>query len=359
MATRQRDRVTILQGGKVTVGRQVDAVTAQAVDSYVSAWASVRDDLVRSAAEAHRIAVQNGNERSPAAYRTARLQRVLDELTQQLQRLGMQTGVQVTNVVPPVVDVPQQVLRDLQVAGAPAFNRVPTRQLHAIIRRQQEAIASRYLALSVEAEQSLRDALLRGVARGSGSAATARDIVRTAQAGAAAQLGISSAAELDAAPQAIVDEVRAAFAGGMHRATVLARTELIDSARVATTASYLASPDVVVGWTWMATLDRRTCPACYGMHGRFFAPDVHQEGHQQCRCTQSPVFPGEKPGVGLQDRDEAFKRMSRADQLQVLGPQRLTLYDQGVPLTDMAQRRDNPGWRAGHYVTPLRDLPKP
>lgn len=360
MAVDVRDRVAILEGGKVTVGRQVDAVTAAAVEQYVAAWASTRDDLVRAAAEAHRIATETGNPRSPAAYRTARLNRVMAELTAQLQRLGMATGVQVTNVVPPVMAVPQEVLRELEVAGGPALSRVPAGELGAIIRRQQEAIASRYLVLSIEAEAALRDALLRGITRGSSPDATARDMLRTTAAATAQRLGIGSAAELEGAAAGIVAEVRASFAGGMQRALVLARTELIDASRVATTASYLASPEVVTGWEWMATLDRRTCPACWGMHGQVFAPDVHQEGHQQCRCTQSPLLAGERPGeTGLQDADVAFRAMSREDQARVLGPQRLQAYERGVPLSAMAQRRENRGWRAGHYVTAVQDLPRP
>lgn len=360
MAVKPRDKVAVLEAGKVTVGREVDAVTARSVDAYVAAWVQTRDDLVRAAADAARQAQETGNTRSPAAYRTVRLQRALDELTAQLQRLGMRTGVEVTDVVPPVMAVPQQVLRELEVAGAPALNRVPARELEAIVRRQQEAIASRYLVLSVEAEAALRDALLRGIARGEGAEAVARGMVRQAQATTAARLGIGSAAELDGAAASIVAEVRQAFAGSMQRAMVLARTELIDASRVATTATYLASPGVVQGWEWMATLDPRTCAACWGMHGQVFAPEVHQEGHQQCRCTQSPLLVGERPGEnGLQDRDAAFRQLPREQQLQVLGPQRLQAYEQGVPLDAMAQRRDNRGWRAGYYVTPLAQLPKP
>lgn len=361
MALDARDRVAVLDGGKVTVGRQVDAVTAATVDRYVNAWAQVRDDLVESAADAARIAQDRGEPRNPAAYRTARLQGVLAQLTTDLKRLGMQTGVAVTDLVGPVVAVPQQVLAELQVAGAPAFARTPTGELGAIIRRQQEAIASRYLVLSGEAEQGMRDALLQGVARGSGTDEVARGMVRRSQAATAARLGIGSAAELEGAAASIVAQVRQAFAGGLQRATNLARTELIDASRVATTASYLANPGVVQGWEWMATLDRRTCPACWGMHGQVFAPDVHQEGHQQCRCTQSPLLTGERPGEnGLQDRDAAFKAMPREEQLQVLGPQRLAAYEAGVSLDAMAQRRDaNGAWRASYGVTPLRDLPKP
>lgn len=357
MTTPTRDRVAILQGGKVTVGRHVDAVTARSVDAYVRAWVNVRDDLVAAAADAHRRAAAGGGEGNVSAWRTARLNAALSELTVQLQRLGMRTGVMVTDVVAPVMAVPQDVLAAL-APGYATLNRVPAGELEAMVRRTQEAIASRYLVLSVEAEASMRDALVRGVARGSGTTATARDMVRTAQAGAASRLGIKSAAELDRAPAAVVAQVRDAFAGGMQRAQVLARTELIDASRQATTASYLASPDVVQGWEWMATLDSRTCGACWAMHGEVFAPDVHQEGHQQCRCTQSPLLPGDRPGrTGLQDRDAAFQAMPRAKQLEVLGPRRLALIDQGkATLADMATRRDNAGWRAGHYVTPLDQL---
>ena len=359
MAVLPAERVRILERGKVTVGRQVDSVTAGAVDAYVRAWTSTRDDLVAAAADAARQARETGDERNPAAYRTARLQQALDGLTVELQRLGSRTGVQVTNVVPPVMEVPRRVLRDL-TAGAVQLNRVPAGELRAIVQRQQEKIASDYLVLSVDAERGLRDGLLRGVTRGSSVADTARGILRQTQATTAQRLGIGSAAELEAAPAAIVDEVRQAFAGGMQRALVLARTELIDASRVATTASYLAAPDVVAGWEWMATLDPRTCGACWGMHGEVFPPDAHQEGHQQCRCTQSPLLVGERPGEnGLQDSRQAFDQLTADQQRQVLGPARLKAYQDGVPLRAMAQRRDNRGWRAGNYVTPVRDLPDP
>lgn len=350
--------MAVLEAGKVTVGAHVDAVTSRSVDAYVRAWVNTRDDLVAAAADAHRRAAAGERVDNVSAWRTARLNAALSELTTQLQRLGMRTGVMVTDVVAPVMEVPQQVLEQLAGAGPGGLNRVPAGELAAMVQRSQEAIASRYLVLSVEAEQAMRDALVRGVTRGSGTTATARDMVRTAQAGAAQRLGIRSAAELDKAPAAVVAAVRDAFAGGMQRAQVLARTELIDASRVATTASYLASPDVVRGWEWMATLDSRTCGACWAMHGEVFAPDVHQEGHQQCRCTQSPLLPGDRPGhTGLQDRDAAFAAMTTAQQLEVLGPERHALWRQGrVTLADMATRRDNPGWRAGHYVTPVADL---
>ena len=357
MTTPTTDRVRVVQSGRVAVGRHVDRVTAAAVESYVRAWTATRDDLVRAAAQAAEQARATGQQANPAAYRTARLQQALAGLTAELQRVGMLTGVEVTDVVAPVMAVPQRVLADL-TRGAVQLNRVPQGELRAIVQRQQEKIASDYLVLSIDAERALRDGLLRGITRGAGVAETARDVVRTTQSATAARLGYPDG--LDAAPQAIVDEVRGAFAGGMQRALVLARTELIDASRVATTASYLAAPDVVAGWEWMATLDPRTCPACWGMHGRYFPADQHQEGHQQCRCAQSPVLVGERPGaLGLQDADQAFSRLSPGQQQQVLGPARLDAYRQGVPLSAMAQRRDNRGWRQGYYVTPVADLPDP
>jgi len=358
VAVTPAERVRILQAGRVTIGRHVNSVTAAAVEAYVRAWVSTRDDLVAAAAAAHEHAVRTGGQRNPAAYRTARLQRVLDQLTVELQRVGAVVGVSVTGVVAPVMDVPLQVLDAVAGPRLYTFDRVPAGELRAIVRRSQEQIASRYLVLSVEAEAALRDGLLKGVTRGASVADTARGIVRGAQIGTAQRLGIGSAAELDAAPAAIVDEVRTAFAGGMQRALVLARTELIDASRVATTASYLAASGVVAGWEWMATLDPRTCGACWAMHGEVFAPDVHQEGHQQCRCTQSPVLVGEEPGtLGLQDRDSTFARLPEAQQRQVLGPARLAAYKDGVPLRAMAQRRDNARWRASRVLTPVKDLP--
>lgn len=352
------ERAAAVRAGRITVGRQVDAATRAIVEAYTRAWQQVRDDLVAAAVEAEARALATGDVANPAAYRTARLQASLRELTRQLRALARIAGVEVTGLVPPAVTVPRQVISRLSKAGGLRFNLPPSRALEAVVRRSVERIASDYAALSADAEQALRTALLRGVAGGRGVDPVARDMVREARRLTAARHGVDLA-DLEAGQVAerIVTEVRGAFGGGMSRALVLARTELIDASRYATTASYLASPGLITGWRWLATLDARTCPACWSMHGRLFKPDEHLAGHQQCRCVSVPVLATDRPGDGdVGHAPAAFRALPREQQLQVMGPARLAYLDAGGAWDRLAVRRDNPGWRHAHYATPVRDL---
>jgi hypothetical protein len=344
--------VALVEGGSVRIARNVDAATRQVVQAYTTAWQRVAGELKRAALDAAKAA---GGDRNPAAYRTARLSRSLQAIGDQLRELGKVQGVNVSRLVPPVVSIPDEVNAALADARGLSWNLTPSGALRGIIARTTERITSNYEALTEHAQEQLRTSLVRGIAAGQGP--------RTV----AAQLVADTERLDDPLAEAIVGEARSAFGGGLTRALVVTRTELLDASRYATTESYLANPGLVVGWRWLSALDRRTCGACWAMHNSFHEPDETLEGHPQCRCAQSPVLAGDdeidpdtgRPLDDLGDPEEAFERLTRAEQLDVLGPKRLAAYEEGVPLRAMAARRDNPGWRASHQLTPLRDLPPP
>lgn len=64
----------------------------------------------------------------------------------------------------------------------------------------------------------------------------------------------------------------------------------------------------------------------------------------------------EPPPVGGTARD-VFSRLSRADQLAVMGPARLELLDSGrIDWADLAMRRSNPNWRPSYTPRPVSVL---
>ena len=139
-----------------------------------------------------------------------------------------------------------------------------------------------------------------------------------------------------------------------------------DAYRHASTEFSQANSDVLARREWLATLDDRTCEACWAMHGEVFPLDAFgPEGHQQCRCTFVEVtkswrelgFDVDEPPSLIPDAQETFYGMDRESQLRVMGPAKLDALESGqIGWKDLAQKRDNPGWRPGYYATPLRDL---
>lgn len=355
-------RLSLVTAGRVELGRHVDAVTAEQVRVWSAAWQTTYDDLVRAAAAA--ASAPDGS--LGAAHRTARLDASLAALTGQLRALGKRQGVTVAGLIPPAVSIPVEVQHQLAGAAGLVWNLPPERALASIVQRTSEQVASRYLVLTATAEEELRKAMVRGIAAGEGPRAAARQLVAATQSATALSLGTSlDDVRAGRGAEAIVREVQGAFAGGLARANNLMRTELLDASRLATRDSYLANPGLVGGWRWLSTQDRRTCPACWGMHNTVHPASEQLEGHQSCRCAPVPILAGDdeldpRTGRTLDDLghpDDAFRKLDREDQLRILGPKRLEAFDNGTPLRAFAKHQQNTGWRDSYHVAPLSELP--
>ena len=136
------------------------------------------------------------------------------------------------------------------------------------------------------------------------------------------------------------------FDGGRWRAENIARTEMLDAHRASALAARKANTDLLSGWEWSATLDRRTCPACLAMDGqRFDTETPGPEGHQQCRCTALPItkswrdlgFNVDEPVSTRKSGREWFDEQPEEVQLDVMGPGRLAAVASGDE-----QQRDEP-----------------
>ena len=225
---------------------------------------------------------------------------------------------------------------------AATFDRVDRDAVRAIVDRTSRTVVARSRPLSSQADAAMRSTLVKGIALGDHPETAAREMV---------------------------GRVRGAFNGGLHRARVIARTEMLDAHRAASRAQQdrLAAQGVVTRWQWIATLDHRTCPSCLAMHGTEHPPtEAGPLDHQQGRCDRLPLtatwahlgFPDiEEPPSILPDARAWFDGLPQSERARIMGDQRLALLDSGkVTWEDLAQRRDTAGWRPSIAPTPVRDL---
>lgn len=160
-------------------------------------------------------------------------------------------------------------------------------------------------------------------------------------------------------PRKMARQVSRAFGVQTTRALTITRTETLRAYREASRQSYEANPRLVTGWRWVSALDRRTCAACWAMHGSEHKVDEQLDGHPNCRCVMAPLTPswadiGRGAGVDLGDLPNRklgdpgpviFDRLDTATKLHVLGPGKLKLLEQGeLELGDVVTRSSSRAW---------------
>lgn len=134
-----------------------------------------------------------------------------------------------------------------------------------------------------------------------------------------------------------------------NRAIMTARTETLRVYRYASLESYQAS-SVVVGWTWLASKDTRTCIACLVMDGS--EHDLHEsfDSHVQCRCTPVPIISG-RP-YDWQHGADWFKEQDADTQRAMLGASKFDAWQgKRISLDDLANHTHSPtfggSWQTG------------
>ena len=309
----------------------------QVTAAYLRAWQAVRAELEAAARDAAaRIADPTAPDAPWRLRRVVRLAAALEEL----EAAGDVAAAEARDAI--ALHAPRAVLLGVeapQVVAAAAQRALWAPQqsaLAAIVARTTERITADFDALPAYVRRVIGDTLTTGIAGGKGS----EDVARRLR-----------------------DNARGALGRGLDRSRVIARTELLDASRAATRATYLANPDVVVGWRWMASLGPRCCPACVAKHGSLHPPEETLQGHPSCRCVAVPALAGETDeeslaavgGTGV----EWLAGLDRPAQLRLLGPGRLDAYEAGAPVESFAVLRDTPGWRPAWVVRPVRDLVVP
>jgi SPP1 gp7 family putative phage head morphogenesis protein len=137
------------------------------------------------------------------------------------------------------------------------------------------------------------------------------------------------------------------------------RTEMLDTYRNADLASRQSHADVIVGWMWYSAGDFNTCASCWAMHGEIFPADMPgPDDHPNGRCIAIPQV---REDLALDvppppSRDELWNRLTREQQLNVMGSKRLALLDDGTPWSAFSTRVDPGEWRGYRVATPVSQL---
>lgn len=223
-----------------------------------------------------------------------------------------------------------------QAAVRTRFNSLPAMALDAMLGKTRDGrpLALLLLELVPAHVVAVRDALAYGVGSGRGTREIAADIT-----------------EISRVP--------------LTRALTIARTEVIDSYRDASDLAYRETR-MIDEWEWFATLSERTCVVCLAMHGTRHPVGETLDSHPACRCTKLPVapsyadlgyadIPDDRPRV--ETGEEAFERLSRAEQLAIVGPGKLELIEAGeVRLPDLVRFTQSARWARGRREATLAEL---
>lgn len=320
-----------------------DRHTRVLVAAYARAWDDVAADLDAAVVDLVTRA-RDGRVTRAAVLRSERLAKALAVVTDRLQDLAATVDVTISGDLSSVVDAAAWAQRDLIATQLPtgstahlvvAFDRVDEAALDAIVRRSTQRVHSLTRPLSADSVRVMKRELVRGFAVGDNPRTTADRIMAGTQ---------------------------GRFEGGVARALTIARTETLDAHRAGAAAAMNANTDVLRGWQWQASLDRRTCPACAGMNGTEHPLDEPGPlGHQNCRCARLPVAKSwrdlgvdlPEPVSVLPDTGSWFDGLSDADQVAVLGRARLAAYRSGdFPISSWATRRSAKGWRDSYVPAP-------
>ncbi|MFI7608910.1 phage minor head protein [Micromonospora sp. NPDC049366] len=345
-----RRTLWLLRALRVEVGDHTDEAVRALTAAWVQAWDLL--DAEWHAAMADVVALYAATDRWPAPWQLARIDRLAAAQQQTATALAALAATTNTTVGAGAVEViaataaaepaimASQLPARLAAAALDTYTaRITPTVLETIASRARAQIHADTWPLTDDAVQAMRRALVAGVATGAHPTEAARSMVR---------------------------QVEGAFNGGLGRALNIARTEMLDAYRDTSAAVHAANADVLDGWTWVATLDRRTCPSCWGMHGTHHP--LTQPGpwdHHQGRCARMPKVKSwvelgipDVEGEDLTpDAEKVFAALPRDEQLAVMGPGRLALLTAGrINFSDLAARRDSLAWRPSYVPRPVRDL---
>lgn len=335
---------------RVQLGARVDEQVRDLVKAWVTAW----DELVRAWDEAlDELVGASVDGKWPTPWVIARAEKTAKALaaTQTaLEDLSKHAGVRITadlhDTVTAAATWEARILAAQMPdeAGATAdivtgFSRMDADALDWIVRRTTERITSLTLPLSGQATRAMNATLIRGVALGDNPRTAAAEMLR---------------------------RVEGDFNGGLSRALTIARTEMLDAHRAAARGQDMANLDVTAGWTWLAGLSTRTCPACLAMNGSVHpASEGGPDGHPNCRCARVPLlkpwrdlgFDINEPASLMPDAKAWFDAQPEADQVAIMGRERLDLLRSGrISWSDNAVLTHNPGWRPSWGTTPMKSL---
>ena len=345
-----QDTLTQVARLRASTGYGVDRVTQDLSLAWARAWNEVADEW--EAAIGDLVAARTDGKWPTVSQvrRAERSARALAATKDLLQDLAATVPLRVGDGLDVLLEQVAELTRTVVAtqfppqAGGTAWvaanlNRVDADAIAAIVDRVSSRVTALSLPIAPRTDAAIRSVLIRGVAVGM---------------------------HPDAAARLMVSRVRDSFDLSLARATNIARTEMLDAHRAAERAQQDRNKDVLTGWTWLATLDPRTCESCLAMHGTEHPLTVAGPlDHQQGRCDRLPTvkswkelgFDVPEPESLLPDARAWFDAQPESVQISIMGEQRLALLKSGqIGWDDLAMRRRNPGWRPSFTPRPLKDL---
>ncbi len=312
-------------------------------DALLLALLALFDDMAREAGDA------------PVSWliRSERLQRLLDQVAIQMGEVSdLQTAL-ITGAQAEAVAMASAAAFDFASEAHPdrlrvatEWNRLPVAAFENMVGRMSDGspLAEVFARYPLVLRDAVQDSLLQGVGQGQNPrtvAATIRRRIRTA----VEEPGIG-------------EDIVMAARELKQKSDIIARTEIVSAHRDATLLNYQvnAEPFGAVGYRRISALDVRTCPVCWALHGRLYSINQPFYRHPQCRCAAAVVFTLEdEDGIGL--GPDRFDRLSKGDQLRILGPGKYEAFSSGqVSLPDLVAEFDDPRWGPSVRERSLRSL---
>lgn len=342
-----RETLKLVAEQRAQLAALLAAQDADLAARWLQAWADVVDELTEMI---DRLAGVGGARVSWVA-RRRQAERAAHLLAGQLQQiLAEQRAILDANMERMLAALPQQTWQLIasQLPAGALNTLVPgtdLRQIDAILRRTTEQITARQYFLQHAATEAMKRELGRAIPLGVNPNEVARRMIRA---------------------------VQGEFNGGLHRARVVARTELLDAYRAAAEAAHNANRDVLAGWQWVAALSERTCRSCVAMHGTIHSLDEPGPlDHQQGRCARVPItkawrdlgFPGSEPAGAIHpgDGERWLRKQSEKTQQHILGRRGYNQWVAGNwPREQWSQLRTTEGWRDSYgAAAPPKRKPAP
>jgi hypothetical protein len=174
-----------------------------------------------------------------------------------------------------------------------------------------------------DAVDGMLKALINGVARGQGAAATARDM--------ADGMGM-----------------------GLDRALLIARTETARAYRTASTEQYRRS-GVVSGFRRLVK-KATACMACLMLDGEEFEMERELDDHPRGKCMSIPIVAG-APAAQWETGPEWFTNLTPEEQIERMGPEKYQLWQDGqFQLSDLARKAHSDVWGDAPRVASVKEL---
>lgn len=341
----------LLQQLRKGIGGHTDDAVRLMAAAWSKSWATLAGEWNYAVVQLVEQLEQTG--RWPTPYEMQRLERIARATSKSqaaLDALSTQAGAAAAGGTTQIVAATAAAEPAMMAAQLPAHaaaeglrayaRKIAPSALESITTRCQQQIHQRLWPLSADAVDAMRRRLLVGIAAG--------DNPRTAA-------------------RAMVKDVEGAFNGGLSRAMVLARTEMLDAYRDTSAYVHQRNADVVDSWVWIASLGARCCPGCWAMHGTEWPVD--QPGpwdHQQGRCARMPKVKSwaelgydvpEPAGDLVPNAAQRYAALTPGQRLAIMGPRRVALLDSGaITLADLATKRETPAWRPSYVPMPVRQL---